>query len=135
MNQYKFTQRMVLLVLLTLPLAVFAGQYPQVLMDAVAAAKKATPVVTPEQLVAAMDDPAIWIIDVREPEEYAAGHIRSAINIPRGLIEFKIWENVGHPGKTDMDQKMYLYCKAGGRCALAARAPSWAKVRIMIPFT
>jgi rhodanese-related sulfurtransferase len=122
MNQYKFIQRMVLLVFLALPLAVFAGQYPQALMDAVAAAKKATPVVTLEQLKAAIDDPAIWIIDVREPEEYAAGHIRSAINIPRGVIEFRIWENAGHPGKTNMDQVMYLYCKAGGRCALAARA-------------
>ncbi len=113
---------MVLLVVFTLPFAVFAGKYPQALIDAVAAAKKATPVVTLEQFKTAIDDPTIWIVDVREPDEFAAGHVRSAINIPRGVIEFKIWKKVGYPDKTNMDQKMYLYCKVGGRCALAAKA-------------
>ncbi len=107
---------------LTLPFAVFAGKYPQVVMDAVAAAKKATPVVTLEQFKAAIDNPAIWIVDVREPGEFAAGHVRSAINIPRGVIEFKIWKKVGYPNKTNTDQKIYLYCKAGSRCALAAKS-------------
>ena len=67
-------------------------------------------------------DPAIWIVDVREPEEFLGGHVRSAINIPRGVIEFIIWGKVGYPDKTNMDQKMYLYCKVGGRCALAVKA-------------
>jgi 3-mercaptopyruvate sulfurtransferase SseA len=30
------------------------------------------------------------IIDVREYEEFAAGHLPGAINIPRGVLEFKI---------------------------------------------
>ena len=30
------------------------------------------------------------IIDVREYDEYAAGHLPGAINIPRGILEFKI---------------------------------------------
>lgn len=122
MKQYKLTQQMVLLVVLTLPFTVFAGKYPQVVMDTVAAAKKATPVVALEQFKAAIDDPAIWIVDVREPDEFAVGHVRNAINIPRGVIEFKIWKKVGYPDKTKMDQKMYLYCKAGSRCALAVKA-------------
>ena len=122
MKLYKLSQWIVLLVVLTLPFAVFAGMYPQVVMDAVASAKKATPAVTLEQFKAAIDDPAILIIDVRESGEYAAGHVRNAINIPRGVIEFKIWKTVGYPDKTNMDQKMYLYCKSGSRCALAAKA-------------
>jgi len=122
MKRYKLTQRFVLLVIFTLPFTVFAGKYPQALMDTVAAAKKATPVVTIEQFKAAIEDPAIWIVDVREPEEFLGGHVRSAINIPRGVIEFKIWGKVGYPDKTNMDQKMYLYCKAGSRCALAVKA-------------
>ena len=122
MKLYKLFQWIVLLVVLTLPFAVFAGKYPQVVMDAVAAAKKATPVVTLEQFKAAIDDPAIWIVDVREPDEFAAGHVRSAINIPRGVIEFKIWKKVGYPNKTNTNQKIYLYCKAGSRCALAAKS-------------
>ncbi len=49
MKLYKLSQWVVLLAVFTLPFAVFAGKYPQVVMDAVAAAKKATPVVTLEQ--------------------------------------------------------------------------------------
>lgn len=30
------------------------------------------------------------VIDVREPEEFHQGHIPGAINIPRGLLEFKL---------------------------------------------
>ena len=122
MKLYKLSQWVILLVVFTLPFAVFAGKYPQVVMDTVAAAKMATPVVTLDQLKAAIDDPAIWIVDVREPNEFATGHVRSAINIPRGVIEFKIWKKVGYPNKTNMDQKIYLYCKAGSRCALAAKS-------------
>ena len=113
---------LLLLAVVTFPVSVFATGYPQALMDMVGAAKKAVPAVTLDEFEAAMDDPSIWIVDVREPEEYATGHIKSAINIPRGLIEFKIWSQVGYPDKTNMDQKMYLYCKSGGRCALAAKS-------------
>ncbi|PIX61485.1 MAG: hypothetical protein COZ47_01740, partial [Lysobacterales bacterium CG_4_10_14_3_um_filter_64_11] len=34
------------------------------------------------------------VIDVREPSEYAAGHIAGAVNIPRGVLEFEV---DGHP--------------------------------------
>ena len=122
MKRYKFTPLLVLLVVFAMPLTVIAGKSPQVLVDTVAAAKKATPVVTLDQFKVAIEDPAIWIIDVREPGEFAGGHVPSAINIPRGVIEFKIWQKVGYPDKTRMDQKMYLYCKAGSRCALATKS-------------
>ena len=36
------------------------------------------------------------IIDVREPEEFALGHIGNAINIPRGVLEFRTDTN--YPG-------------------------------------
>jgi rhodanese-related sulfurtransferase len=122
MRQCKFKQWLVLIVVFTLSPVSIAGMYPQVLVDYVVAAKKATSVVGLDQFKAAIDDPAILIVDVREPGEYAAGHVRNAINIPRGVIEFKIWKSVGYPDKTNMDQKMYLYCKSGSRCALAAKA-------------
>jgi rhodanese-related sulfurtransferase len=32
--------------------------------------------------------PGIKIVDVREPDEYIAGHIPGSINVPRGLLEF-----------------------------------------------
>jgi len=72
MKQYKFTHGLVLLVLIMLSSASIAGAYPQALQDQIALAKKVTPVVSLEQFNAAINDPAIWIIDVREPDEYAA---------------------------------------------------------------
>ena len=122
MKIHVIVQRLVLFFVICLSYAANAGQFPQVLLDTVAAAKKATPVVTLDQLKQAIDDPDVWIIDVREPDEYASGHLRNAINIPRGVIEFRIWKEVGYPEDPNMDQKMYLYCKSGGRCALATKS-------------
>ena len=62
------------------------------------------------------------IVDVREPEEYAAGYVPGAVNVPRGLLEFTVWEHVGFPDKTDMNKPIFLYCKTGGRCTLAAKS-------------
>jgi rhodanese-related sulfurtransferase len=62
------------------------------------------------------------IIDVREPAEFAEGHIPGAINIPRGLIEFRIWPYVGYPNGLDKNQKITIYCGTGARAALAARS-------------
>ncbi len=62
------------------------------------------------------------IVDVREPGEYALGHIPGAINIPRGQIELNIWPHVGFPDKTDMSTKMTLYCGSGTRCILATKS-------------
>jgi rhodanese-related sulfurtransferase len=61
------------------------------------------------------------IIDVREPHEYAAGHVPGSINIPRGAIESQIWNHVGSPDKADMAQPIILQCQAGRRASLAAQ--------------
>ena len=78
------------------------------------------------------------LIDVREASEFDTGYINEpdedfeypypetfTVNIPRGLLEFKIadqdfWDNdlwVEMPSK---DEEIILYCKSGGRSALAA---------------
>ena len=57
------------------------------------------------------------VIDVREPGEYIAGHVNGAINIPRGVLEFKIGD---HPVLASKDSAIVLYCKTGGRAVLAA---------------
>lgn len=62
------------------------------------------------------------IIDVREPAEYAAGHVPGALNIPRGLIEFRIWSQVGFPDTLDLNAKITVYCGSGARAALAAKS-------------
>lgn len=57
------------------------------------------------------------VIDVREPDEFAAGHLAGAINLPRGLLEFKLSAN---PALQARDLAVVLYCKTSGRAALAA---------------
>jgi rhodanese-related sulfurtransferase len=57
------------------------------------------------------------VIDVREPGEYLAGHLPGSVNIPRGVLEFKIGDNATLANK---DLPIVLYCKTGGRAALAA---------------
>lgn len=58
------------------------------------------------------------VLDVRELNEYAAGHLPGAFNIPRGVLEFKIGS---HPDFQDkQDAHIIVYCQSGGRSALAA---------------
>jgi rhodanese-related sulfurtransferase len=57
------------------------------------------------------------VIDVREYDEYAAGHLPGAINIPRGVLEFKIGTV---PECADKDGAYLLYCRTSGRAALSA---------------
>ena len=64
------------------------------------------------------------IIDVREESEVAfSGLIKNAINIPRGVIEFKLKpDSPDNPIHIDSDNDILLYCAAGFRSALAAKA-------------
>lgn len=55
------------------------------------------------------------ILDVRTPEEYAAGHIPNAINIPNETIGAS--EISALP---DKDQLILVYCRSGRRSKEAA---------------
>lgn len=59
------------------------------------------------------------LIDVREPDEFSAGHIAGAMNIPRGILEFRLSST---PELAVRDLKIVLYCKTSERAALAALA-------------
>lgn len=61
----------------------------------------------------------VTVLDVREADEYAAGHLPRAINIPRGLLEFKV---ATVPQLADRAQPVLVYCKTSGRAALATAA-------------
>ncbi|MEW6039779.1 MAG: rhodanese-like domain-containing protein [Pseudomonadota bacterium] len=85
-------------------------------MDLVAAAKQRIREVGAGEVRATLGD--TLILDVREPEEYAAGHLPGAINIPRGVVEFRIETHPAFQGKKDAD--IVVYCQSGARSALAA---------------
>lgn len=59
------------------------------------------------------------VVDVRDAEEFAAGHLPGAVNMSRGMLEFKFSAN---PALQSRDLSILLYCKTSGRAALAGVA-------------
>lgn len=59
--------------------------------------------------------PSSLLIDVREPDEYASGHIPGSRNIPVGQISGRHQEIGGK------DAAVYVYCQSGMRSSKAAK--------------
>lgn len=63
------------------------------------------------------------VFDVREPQEHAQGLIPGALAIPRGVLEFNLFNL---PMLKDLseqeafDKPIYIYCASGGRSACTA---------------
>lgn len=68
-------------------------------------------------------DPNLLIVDIREPEEYAAGHIANSLHVPRGILEASCdWgysDTIPELVKA-RDKPVVLVCRSGNRTALAA---------------
>ncbi len=63
--------------------------------ELVAAAKAVVPSIGVEEVQAKVQaGEAVTLLDVREKEEYDAGHIGPAQLLPRGLLEFRIHDVV-----------------------------------------
>src|SRR5579859_7031922 len=56
------------------------------------------------------------VVDVREPEEWAAGHIPGAKHVPKSYFETRVEGAI-----PDRGQHVVLYCASGNRSAWAAR--------------
>lgn len=84
--------------------------------DLVAAAKTRIQEVSLDNAEQAIREADV-LVDVREADEYAAGHLAGAVHISRGMLEFKFSAN---PALQSRDLKVVLYCKTSGRAALAA---------------
>jgi molybdopterin/thiamine biosynthesis adenylyltransferase/rhodanese-related sulfurtransferase len=71
--------------------------------------------VEPADVRAQLNNGAV-VVDVRETEEFSAGHIPGAKHVPRGYLETRIEGVV-----PDRSQHLVLYCASGNRSAFAAR--------------
>jgi len=60
---------------------------------------------------------SIWIIDVRDQDEFMKGHLPNAILLPRSFLELRIENTI-----PDRNEKIVLYCGGGNRSALGARS-------------
>jgi len=58
-------------------------------------------------------DESLFLLDVRGPEEFAAGHVPGAVNIPHDQVASRLAE-------VPKDKDVVLYCRSGRRSALAA---------------
>ncbi len=56
----------------------------------------------------------IYLLDVREDDEWTAGHAPGAVHIPLGQLG-------GQADQVPKDQPVYVICRAGGRSARAAQ--------------
>ena len=92
--------------------------------DFVAAARARIQEITAEDLDLQLEENEdILVVDVREPQEFAGGHIPGALNVPRGLLE-----GAADPGYklrieplcSARDRTVVVYCETGGRSAMAA---------------
>jgi rhodanese-related sulfurtransferase len=97
------------------------------LADFVREALETVEEVSPEGAAQILEKPdrAGWeFIDVREPDEFADGHIPGARNFPRGFLEVRA--DFEHPKRDpwleDRERKMILYCGGGPRSALASKS-------------
>jgi rhodanese-related sulfurtransferase len=85
-------------------------EFEQIVDDA----KSRVSEITVDETIERMKENAV-LIDVREDNEFAAGHAKDAFHLGRGIIERDIVENF-----PDKDTELILYCGGGFRSALSA---------------
>ncbi len=62
-----------------------------------------------------LDTPGALLLDVREADEYRAGHIPGSLNLPLSLLPLRCAE-LG-----EKDRALFVYCLSGARSAQAVR--------------
>ena len=77
-------------------------------------APDAVPSVTVSELPDPLPDDLV-VVDVREPHEWAAGHIDGALHVPLGDLPVRV-------GELDSQARTLVVCHLGGR---SARATAW----------
>jgi len=87
-------------------------------MELVQAAKSIINEISVEQANKMIENGSL-ILDVRELLEFETGHIPNAHHISRGLLEFMISNHAAFQNK---DAAIVVYCKTGGRSALATQS-------------
>lgn len=100
-----------------------AQTFPPVVTQKIQSAQQQVKTIGREEYRNVVERPGdAQLVDVREPNEFAAGHVPGAMNIPRGVLEFQIWKQVGFPANLDLDQNVILQCQSGNRASLAAQS-------------
>lgn len=91
--------------------------------DMIDAANAAVPRITPAEAQAMIDKGDTLVVDVRDAAEVAAsGKVAGAINVPRGMLEFRASPETPYfDAHFNPTRTLILYCASGGRAALAGK--------------
>lgn len=91
----------------------------QQLLSSVLSRKDDLEPVPREALLQRARDGLVTVLDVRPPEEYVAGHVAGAVNVPLAELETYL-------GGLDKSQEVVAYCR-GPHCVLAFDAVAMAR--------
>ncbi|MCG6897288.1 MAG: rhodanese-like domain-containing protein [Thiocapsa sp.] len=71
------------------------------------------------------ENPDLLLVDVREPDEFAAMHIEGSLNVPRGILESACdwdYEETVPELVRARDREVVVVCRSGYRSVLAAHS-------------
>jgi rhodanese-related sulfurtransferase len=86
-------------------------------------ANAAVPRITPAQAQEMIAKGNTLVVDVRDaPEVEKSGKVAGAVNVSRGMLEFRADpETPSHDKNFSKDKTVILYCASGGRSALGGK--------------
>jgi rhodanese-related sulfurtransferase len=96
---------------------------PTSVKELLAAANAAVPKISPQDAAKLIGGANVLVVDVRDGAEVAAaGKVKGAVHVPRGMIEFRADpESPYHDKAFARDKTVIVYCASGGRSALAGK--------------
>jgi rhodanese-related sulfurtransferase len=96
---------------------------PSSVKQMLAEANAAVSRVAPAEARALMGRGNVLIVDVRDPlEVQASGKIKGAVNVSRGMLEFRADpDSPYHDAAFQKDKTVLVYCASGGRSALVGK--------------
>jgi rhodanese-related sulfurtransferase len=91
--------------------------------DLLADANSSVPRLSPAEAAEKMQAGDVLIVDVRDSAEVQqTGKIKGAVNVSRGMLEFRADpESQYHNPAFQKDKTILLHCASGGRSALAGK--------------
>jgi rhodanese-related sulfurtransferase len=91
--------------------------------DLLAEANSSVPRLSPNEASEKMRSGDVLVVDVRDPTEVQqSGKLKGAVNVSRGMLEFRADpESQYHNPTFQKDKTILLHCASGGRSALAGK--------------
>lgn len=96
---------------------------PTTVKQMLEAANAVVPKITPAQAKDMIDKGNTLVVDLRDaPEVEKSGKVAGAVNVSRGLLEFRADpESQYHDKSFDRSKTVIVYCASGGRSALGGK--------------